>query len=388
MKLLYFTNVDCEIPAESGVLKKIKSHLKVFSNEGIDCYSSFIKSTFDYVMFDSNFSEIHKFKCKKRGIKKFAQIYDQMLEVIIENQFEVIYVRFGDYSLKMAIFLRRLRKINKNIKVIYEIPTYPLSERWASFWQYIKNKQYVIGMKQFYINSIGSLGIIFFKRYIDFIITNNGFENIWGIPTIKITNGVNVSDIKEKDIKDGNGKIQLLSVANVAYWHGYDRIIDSMHRYYKADRTIKVYYDIVGPGYEIENLKKLVNEYRLDEYVKFHGTVIGDALDSYFHNADLGVSILGAYRAHRVTCDTLKSREYCARCLPFITTSMENMYSNQKFAVLVEDDERPINMEEIVDFYHSVSKAEDIQETMRRFAFEKCDWSVALKNVLDYLRCI
>ena len=42
-----------------------------------------------------------------------------------------------------------------------------------------------------------------------------------------------------------------------------------MHRYYKADRTIKVYYDIVGPGYEIENLKKLVNEYRLDEYVKY-----------------------------------------------------------------------------------------------------------------------
>ena len=144
----------------------------------------------------------------------------------------------------------------------------------------------------------------------------------------------------------------------------------------------------MGVGSEVPELQKLVNSLQLTKYVTFHGKRTGSELDLLFDNADIAVSVLGVHRNNMKYYDSLKSREYAARAIPFITEKAEQMYDGLPFVLSVPNNEETINIRKVIGFLDSIYLQNDIQKVMIDFAKEKCDWEVTFSPVLNYLDSI
>lgn len=96
------------------------------------------------------------------------------------------------------------------------------------------------------------MAILHFEKNIDLIVYMGAFtKEIWGVKALRIFNSVDISQnpmIKNCFSKTVNDEpIRLIGVAQLAFWHGYDRIITGLAEYYKNSSNSKaVYFDIVG----------------------------------------------------------------------------------------------------------------------------------------------
>lgn len=96
------------------------------------------------------------------------------------------------------------------------------------------------------------MAILHFEKNIDLIVYMGALtKEIWGVKALRIFNSVDISQnpmtrsCLSKTLHDK--PIRLIGVAQLAFWHGYDRIITGMAEYYKNSSSSKaVYFDIVG----------------------------------------------------------------------------------------------------------------------------------------------
>lgn len=384
MKVLYLSNIALLSPEGSGVIKKVYAQCKVLQLHHHEVYLACCKDGNTFVILKED-QEVFSISIGAyRGPSKDKVIFRAVMSWVIENEVKVIYSRYETYSLQTARFYARLK--SKGVHILLEIPTYPISQRWTMIMTSIKAHNYGIALKQLFNSTIGSLGIIMMRCGVERIVNNNGFDQIWGVPTIKITNGVEVDSIpihtKENNLTK---EIRLVAVASVAKWHGYDRVIKGMAEYYQSSSTDYVIkFDIVGPGSEIENLKHMANNLSLSKHVTFWGYRTGEELSNIINNADIAVSVLGAHRNNMSIYDSLKSREYSARCIPFITETTEYTYINKPFVLTCPSDESVVDMHKVVSFYQGVNRME-IQSIMRDFAYSNCDWKVAFRPVCEFI---
>ncbi len=388
MNILYLCNVMRSVPAESGVLKKVYAQCNVMRDAGHSVVLACLDDATKYVFADEADNVIHSISIA--NVNKFNKnrfVLNQVYKFIKEHNIQFVYSRFSDYSLDAHYFYRSLKRME--VKVVLEIPTYPISQRWTSIRQSLKSGKIKTAITQIYNSTLGSLGILLFKKSIDRIVNNNNYDIIWGIPVIKITNGIDVKSIPNRAHEYKNKKsLTIFSVANVANWHGYDRIISGLGEYYKNQPAIEVTFELVGPGIEVELLKEQVASLKLTEYVKFWGTVAGSDLNTLYERADIGVSVLGVHRNHFEYYDALKSREFCARKLPFITEVSERHFNKKSFALCVPSDDSPIDIDSVVDFYNEIVDNSIILDDMYEFAKQECDWSIAFKNVIIYINSL
>lgn len=385
MKILYFCNVNMSIPLEAGVYKKIQAQCKVLRNDGHDVKIACPFGETGFVVINENNSIIYEIDVKGRKYyARDSKIFKEIIKYISNNSIEFVYTRYGKYTYDSYRFYNELKK--NGIEVILEIPTYPISQRWSSFKQSLKARKFILAIKQLLNNTYGSLGIFLYKKCISRIVNNNGFDEIWGIPVIPIQNGIDVASIPHrKHVYVFKKELTIMSVANVNPWHGFDRLIKGLYEYYLTNPEIKVIFEIVGPGTEIELLRSLAKKLNVKKYVVFHGTVVGKELDEIFERADIGVAILGVHRNNMKVYDCLKSREFCARKLPFITQDAEVHFQGKRFVLSVPNDESPIDIKNIISFYEKMISDPSILDEMYEFANEKCDWSFTFMNVRNYL---
>lgn len=108
-----------------------------------------------------------------------------------------------------------------------EIPTYPYDSEYAGF------------------PLVTRLGIqvdkVFRKtlaKHVNAIVTFSDYHCIFGQRTIQISNGVDFDSIPlKKTVSKNTSVIHLLGVAEVHYWHGYDRLIEGLGKYYQNPQT-------------------------------------------------------------------------------------------------------------------------------------------------------
>lgn len=385
MKILLFCTVNITRPIEAGVAKKVRAQRKVLLDAGHTVYLAcranesdmYVLSAADEVIKKYDLNSTSKFN-RDKAITNFVH------EFAVNNHIDLLYARYGTFSLNAYKLYNRLHK--KGIIVLLEIATYPLNQRWNVVKQSLKSHDYKSALIWIYSNTIGSLGMQLFKKCVNRIVNNNGFEIIWGIPVLPISNGIDVSSIPDKPrhFAEGND-IRVMSVANIANWHGFDRFIRGMASYYQQPHEYNIYFEVAGPGAEAEVLKKLAESLGISQYVKFDGPLVGEKLDDLFHRSDLGISVLGVHRVNMKQCDSLKAREFCARRLPFVTEEAEIQYKGQPFAMCAPTDDNPIDIFKVVEFYKSIVNNPAILDKMRLFAEEKCDWKYAMRNVVDYI---
>ena len=84
-------------------------------------------------------------------------------------------------------------------------------------------------------------------KHVNAIVTFSDYHRIFGQRTIQISNGVDFDSIPLKKMLSKNTSvIHLLGVAEVHYWHGYDRLIDGLGKYYQNPANTTVFFHIAG----------------------------------------------------------------------------------------------------------------------------------------------
>lgn len=299
--------------------------------------------------------------------------YEKTLKYIFENNFEIVYIRY--VYMANPCFIKFLKKIKeKNIKVILEVPTYPYDKELVHK-DIIRQIKYFIERK--YRDKM--------CNYVDKIITFSDDDEIFGIKTIKISNGIDPNEIPiiDKNVKKSINEINFIGVAGIAFWHGFDRFILSMVEYYKNNPKEIIKFHIVGDGDKevVNNLKKLVKENKLEDYVTFYGYKSGKKLDDIYNDSDIAIGSLGFFRTGDIMGSTLKVREYCARGIPFIIGYKDiSLNKELKFYYEVSNDETLLDLNKILEWYENLNvKSEEI----RKFAIENLSWDKQIKIILE-----
>lgn len=316
---------------------------------------------------------------KNKVIRKlpFTSIYGEWEVLKKIEPCECIYIRYigSDYG-----FLKNLKSIksrNKNTKIIIEIPTYPYEEEISKNLLNIPNRlKDRLNRKKLY-------------KYVDRIVTYSDDEYIFKIKTINISNGVDISSVKRKQAIKNEG-INVIAVASFSSWHGYDRFIKGLGEYYKNGGTEVINLHLVGDGDEIENYKKLIEEYDLNERVILYGRKSGIELDEIYDKCDIALDAMGRHRSGIFYNSSLKGKEYMAKGMPIVSgvkTELDK-YKDFKYYKRVSADESNIDIKDIINFHENIYKNNDrelIIKEIRDLCTELFDINKCLKPIIDYV---
>lgn len=296
--------------------------------------------------------------------------FSNLTKYILNERYDLIYIRsFYNTNPPLLKMLKRLK--NAGISIVMEYPTYPYDKETEG-----ANLNYAL---------IFRLNRIFRKRlpgHISRIVTFTDLKKIEGIPTINISNGIDFNNIRLRIPRKDNKSFNMIAVAEIHYWHGFDRIIKGLGEYYKEGHPEEVNLTIIGEGIQetVDSLHKLVSDYGIGEHVRFLGFRHGDELDTLFDDADFGIASLARHRSNITKIKTLKNREYAARGIPFIYSEEDEDFDSMPYILKAPADDSPISVKSIIDFHKSLNMS---PEEIRNTIIGKLSWNVQMKRVID-----
>jgi hypothetical protein len=349
--------INSIIDETSGILKKINAQINALNIPNkITCQLIELPST------------------KKRYV---FNLYKNILNN--ETDLDFVYIRrIVPVNKALIILLNKIRANNPQCKILYELPTFP----------YDNEDKRIIGR---IITIIDRHYRMKLKSIIDRIVTLSIDNIIFGLPTIKIKNGICCRNIpiKEEKLCTNKSELHLVAVANFAFWHGYDRLIEGIKNYYEEKKGKKIFLHFVGDGDELIKYKRLAKKYNLLNYCKFHGLLSGDNLTNIYNQCDIGVCSLGNHRKKIYISSELKSREYLARGLLIVTAAKIDIIPDGfNYFLKIAEDESPVNINEIINFYEKLLRyysEKEIIYNIRDFAKNNCDISQTMLPVIDYI---
>lgn len=359
----------------SGISKKILSQVSALNELGHETHLCYVEICED---------DTQKRVCNNTVIENFgsgvnAKIlkwfkFKSLTKYIIENRYDFIYVR-SFYNTTPSL-LRMFKKLdNAGIKILLEFPTYPYKHEFDKIP--LKNK-FTFYFHQLYKHKL--------KKYISAIVTFSDFKNIYGVNTINISNGIDFSEVKLKTFKPfDQTPIVLIGVADIHYWHGFDRIIKGLASYYQSNNTPEVHFIIVGEGVEqdINALKDLVAKFNLEKYVTFQGSLYGQDLDNIFESAHFAIASLARHRSGITKIRTLKTREYAARGIPFIYSEIDEDFELMPYIMKATPNEAEIDIADILSFIQN----NPIDPAQIRSSIENTlSWKIQMKKVIDRIK--
>lgn len=290
------------------------------------------------------------------------------------NDATFIYIRQVYHDSSFVRYLRDIRKQNPDIKIIYEIPTFP----------YDKQKKLSLSSFSFILKERFSRRKC--TKYINRMVTFYGQKKIWNVPCFCLMNGFDFSSVI-LPIRSKAPEINIVSVSATAFWHGYNRLLDGLHKYYQNGGNENIIYHLVGDI--LPEHKKMIADYNLDKHVILYGRLADKELKDVYCKCLLGVNVLSGYSGSSPISSSLKSREYGAYGIPFFSSlAVDYLPEDYPFLLLVPHDDSPIDIQTLVDFYHNIYDDKDcneIAEQIRSYALDRCDMHITMKPIIDWL---
>lgn len=382
MKVLYVTS--CTIEKSSGVSKKILSQcraMKLFS-EKVDLVSLAFNDT-RFIVYSEEGNSGGKFNSDKNSNATiFSKIMHKIKKVLCPvnitnfiDSYDVIYIR--RFVPLIPSYISFIKKIKKEAKVYYEIPTYPYLQEHMSLS--IQN----ITILPFEYKSIERL-----KKVVDEFVVVTEIEDKKARERLGkyriIPNGFDVSSVTVRNVPPLNNEVHILGLANVAFWHGYDRIISGMANYKGHYRII---FHLVGGKVtkEIEKLRCLATKLGVANDVIFYKPLYGKELDNIFNICHVAAGSLGIHRIGLLNVSALKLYEYCARGIPFFMSyNDDSLKAISDFYHLIDADDTPVDINELCLFIERVSNInKDCSLGMRKYAEENIDWKNRMRKIFE-----
>lgn len=294
--------------------------------------------------------------------------FSSITRYAIANGIEFVYIRSNHNANPFTIHMVKQMK-KAGMKVVMEIPTYPYDSEYEAQGISRQIFQDKLFRKQL-------------ARHLDAIVTFSDYEEIFGQRTIRISNGIDFSNVKLKStINDTSKELNLIGVAEIHEWHGFDRLVNGLAQYYSKQQEYIVKFHIVGYFFSSEveaAFKKIISDHHMEDYVILYGKKHGEELDRIFDKCDFGVGSLGRHRVGIDKIKTLKNREYAARGIPFIYSETDSDFDNMPYVLKAPADESPIDITAIRDFYNQIS----LTPEQIRASIAHLSWNHQMKQVL------
>ena len=314
-----------------------------------------------------NFGHGLRAKLKKR----FS--YRSVTDYIRREGVRFLYVRF-DHNANPALirWFAHLKKLG--VRIVMEIPTFPYDPEYA---RASRKTKLVLSVDKCFRNALA--------RQVDRIVTFSQYDTIFARPTIRISNGIDFAHIPLKtNVNDTSNTVHLLGVADIHFWHGFDRVVAGLADYYRRPHEKEVIFHIVGGGsrFTVPELREQVREQGMEERVVLHGPLWGEALDRAFEEADLGIASLGRHRNGITHIKTLKNREYAARGIPFVYSENDSDFDAMPYVLKAPADESPIDIDALLHFLDGVDRD---PAHIRASIEDTLSWDVQMRKVLDQI---
>ena len=306
--------------------------------------------------------------------------YDCIYNYCVREGIQFVYARcFQNANPWLIRFFKKLRKAG--IHAVTEIPTYPYDAEFVGFSRMTRLN---LKVDQTFRNAL--------YQQMDAVVTFSDAKEIFGQRTINISNGVDFDSIPLHEPLPVNHELHLIGVAEVHYWHGFDRLIAGLGEYYKEVRGKKedvrdVCFHVVGgvgpsemydsmhaPGFH-----ELIEKYGIQDKVIFHGQLFGQALDDVFNQCQFAIGSLARHRSGITNIKTLKNREYSTRGIPFIYSEQDSDFDHQTYVLKAPADESPVNIQQIIDFV----EANQLKPADIRKSVEHLSWKIQMQQVVD-----
>lgn len=355
----------------NGISKKIRYQVKALKECGLDIHMCSLKDDHDHKsrMIDEKILKDYGTGLKGKILKRIE--FGSIVNYVIKENIEFIYVRYVHNASPFTIHLmHRLKKAG--VRIAMEIPTYPYDQEYKGL-------------------PLPYQRILFFDKcfrkqlahYVDKIVTFSDHKIIWNRPTIRISNGIDFSQVVlKKKLNDTTKELHLIAVATIHPWHGFDRCITGIAEYYKKKQSLKVYLHIIGSAVPevMAQYKKLTQQQQVQEYIFFHGPLFGESLDTLFDKCDFGIGSLARHRSRIDKIKTLKNREYAARGIPFVYSETDDDFEKMPYILKAPADETPLDIEQIVNFYRSLKLT---PAEIRASIEKKLSWKTQMQEVIN-----
>lgn len=362
----------------SGISKKIHYQVKGLRENGYEvhlCYYDFdakghrCRFVDDEIIMDYG-------KGLFAGLRQRVD-YNCVYNYCKDNGIQFVYARcFQNANPWLIRLFKRFKMLG--IKSVTEIPTYPYDAEFVGFPLMTR-----LGLL------IDQLFRHQLSRQMSAIVTFSDAETIFGQRTIRISNGVDMDSIPLHNyLAPVDGSIHLIGVAEVHYWHGFDRLIAGLGDYYKTTQNPRqIFFHIVGGVADSEmynsihapGFSELMDKYNIRDNVVFHGQLFGEELNKVFDQCCFAIGSLARHRSGITVIKTLKNREYATRGIPFIYSEIDNDFDHQPYVIKAIPDESPIDMKQILNFIDKLHFSPcDIRNTVKHLS-----WKSQMRHVID-----
>ncbi|WP_028912549.1 glycosyltransferase family 1 protein [Prevotella sp. MA2016] len=354
----------------NGISKKITYQINALNACGIHTHLCYMEEKGNKTrMVDGQIIADYGSGLKSKILKRTE--FSSIVKYAIKEHITFVYIRSNHNANPFTInMVKKMKKAG--MKVVMEIPTYPYDAEYLSQ-----------GMgKQIFQDRLFRHIL---AKQLDAIITFSDVNEIFGKKTIRISNGIDFDSIKiKKSNTTDSSVINLIGVAEIHPWHGFDRVIKGLAAYYAAPHDTIVKFHIVGYFFFANDelmFKQIIADHHLEEYIILHGKKHGEELDKIFDECDFGIGSLGRHRVGIDKIKTLKNREYAARGIPFIYSETDEDFDDKKYVLKAPADETPIDINRIIDFYqHLTLSPADIRTSIKHLS-----WENQMQKVINYI---
>ena len=376
MKILFL--VYHGFSSHSGISKKIQYQVKGLRENGHEvhlCYYDQDSSGHWCRFVDDQM-------IKNYGNGKWAGLrqridYQCIYDYCIREKIEFVYARcFMNATPFLIRLFKKLRKAG--IHSVTEIPTYPYDQEFIG---YSRQERLKLKIDQLFRHLL--------YQQMDALVTFSDAERIFGQRTIRISNGVDFDSIPLHNCQLSilNSQLNLIGVAEVHDWHGFDRVMAGIGEYYNAKQITNshqpdVFFHVVGgvhPNRMNNVFAPIINQYGIQDKIIFHGQLFGDELTKVFNQCQFAIGSLGRHRSGITVIKTLKNREYATRGIPFIYSEQDSDFDQQPYVLKAPADDSPIDIQQIFDFMDNFKmNPKDIRRTV-----EHLTWNIQMQRVID-----
>jgi len=355
----------------NGISKKIRGQINGLKSAGVDvrlCYYSVerdgsrVWKVEDNILVD--FGKGLTAKIRKRIDYKAISKYVQ------QNKFSLVYIR-SDHNAN-PFTLHMVKKIRfSGAEVLMEIPTFPYDQEYVTLRMRLELLIYRLFRKKL-------------AKQLNAFVTFSDAQSIFGQQAIRISNGIDFSAIPVRKPQEGAEKrpIHLLGVAEIHYWHGFDRLVRGLGLYKQRHPDCQIIFHLVGQfsgERERSSILEPIAQFNLQQHVVLHGPLWGGELDAIFNLADFAIGSLGRHRSGIQVIKTLKNREYAARGIPFIYSESDADFDGRPYVLKASPDESAIDIAKILEFL----KKEKFDPACIRNSILDLSWAEQMNKVLQ-----
>ena len=353
----------------NGISKKIRYQVHALEANGMETHLCYLSDEYRIKrrMIDQDVLVNYGTGLKGKLYKRLE--FNSIARYAIKNHINLVYIRTDHNANPFTINL--VKKIKKaGIHIVMEIPTYPYDQEYTS-----RSMKFYLAIDRCFRHQLA--------RYLDGIVTFSNAEKIFGGKTIRISNGIDFDAIPMKQKQnDTSHELHLIGVAEVHYWHGFDRMVNGLAEYYRTNPDYKVYFHIIGPlsgEREREEILPIIRNNHLEPYVIMHGPSHGEELDTQFERADFAIGSLGRHRSGITYIKTLKNREYAARGFAFTYSETDEDFDSMPYVWKVPANESPIDIPALVKFQKSLKTTPlEIRESVHPLS-----WKAQMQKVIE-----